>query len=138
MAEQQFPEPIASGLIFNPEGKLFLMKSHKWNNQYVIPGGHIELGEDMKTALKREIKEETNLDIFDSKLLIFHEFIYDQSCTKKKHFIFFNFTCKTESQEVILNSEGQSHVWASPEEALNLPTDPYTRKSIEKYLKDNS
>jgi len=114
------------------------MKSHKWNNQCVIPGGHIELGEDMKTALKREIKEETNLDVFDRKLLIFHEFIYDQSCAKKKHFIFFNFTCKTDSEEVILNSEGQSHVWVSPEEALNLSIDPYTRKSIEKHLKDNS
>ena len=136
MVKQQFPEPTASGLIFNKDGKVFLMKSHKWKDQYVIPGGHIELGEDMETALKREIKEETNLDVTNAKLLCFHEFIFDDSCAKKKHFIFFNFCCQTDSEEVILNSEGQSYVWVLPEEALNLNIDPYTRKSIEKYLKE--
>ena len=57
MPEQQYPEPTVGALIFNAEGKLFLMQSHKWKGKYVMPGGHIELGERMLDALKREVKE---------------------------------------------------------------------------------
>lgn len=135
MTKQKFPEPTCGALIFNLEGKIFLMKSHKWKGKYVIPGGHIELGETMEKALKREIKEETGLDIFDIGLIFFQEFIFDKSYWKKKHFIFFDFSCKTKSTKVKLNSEGQAYLWAKIEEALKLPIEPYTRKTIEGYLK---
>jgi 5'-nucleotidase (lipoprotein e(P4) family) len=36
MTKQQFPEPTVGALIFNPEGKLFLTKSHKWRDQYIV------------------------------------------------------------------------------------------------------
>ncbi|MBR9691943.1 NUDIX domain-containing protein [Candidatus Woesearchaeota archaeon] len=134
MPEQQFPEPTVGALILNKEGKMFLMKSHKWKDKYVIPGGHVELGETMEQALKREIKEETSLDIYDIKLLLFQEFIYDSVFWKKRHFIFFDFACKTDSLDVKLNEEGQAHVWATPEEALKMDVEPYTLATIEKYL----
>ena len=105
MVEQQFPEPTVGALIFNPKGEIFLMKSHKWRNKYVIPGGHIELGETMEEAIKREIKEETGLDIYDIEFLCFQEFVFDKAFWKKKHFIFLDFICKTKSSKVELNSE---------------------------------
>ena len=56
---KQFPEPTVGALVFNPEGKILLIKSYKWTGKYVISGGHIELGESIEQALKREVKEET-------------------------------------------------------------------------------
>ena len=94
MAEQQFPEPTVGALIFNKEGKIFLMKSHKWNNRYVIPGGHIELGETIKQAVKREGKKETKPDIHKLKLIITQEFINEPNFWKKRHFIFFDLLAK--------------------------------------------
>jgi len=135
MPEQQFPEPGAGALIFNPEGKIFLMRSRKWRGKYVIPGGHIELGEKIEDALRREIKEETGLDIYDIEFLYFQEFIFDKAFWKKRHFIFLNFACKTKSTKVELNSEGQEYVWVSLKEALKLPVEPYTRGVIEEYMK---
>ncbi len=135
MAEQAYPEPTCGALIFNPEGKVFLMKSHKWKDKYVIPGGHVELGESLKETLKREIKEETGLEIYDPEFVCFQEFIFDDAFWKKKHFLFFDFACKTNSKKVTLNSEGQEYVWVKPEEALRLPVEPYTKKAIEEYLK---
>lgn len=134
MPDQQFPEPTCGALIFNSEGKVFLMKSHKWRDKYVIPGGHVELGEKIEDSLKREIKEETGLDIYDIKFLCFQEFIFDDTFWKKKHFIFFDFACKTNSTKVELNSEGQEFVWVSVEGALKL-SEPYTKNAIQEYLR---
>lgn len=132
--KQQYPEPTVGALIFNPEGKIFLMKSYKWRGKYVIPGGHIELGEKTEEALKREIKEETGLDIDDIEFLCYQDFIFDKAFWKRKHFIFLDFVCKTDSTEVKLDSEGQEFVWVSLEEALKLQVEPYTRRAIEEYM----
>lgn len=135
MAKQKFPEPTVGALILNKDGEIFLMKSYKWKNKYVMPGGHIELGEEIEDALRREIKEETGLDIFDIDFICWQEFIFDKVFWKKKHFIFFDFACKTKSSKVKLNSEGQEFIWCSPQEALKLPIEPYTRRTILEYLK---
>lgn len=130
MSKQKYPEPTVGALIFNPQGKLLLMKSHKWRDKYVVPGGHIELGECIEEALIREVKEETNLDIFDIRFLCYQDFIFDDSFWKSRHYVFLDFTCKTFSTDVILNHEAQEYVWVSLEEGLNLPIDPYTEHAI--------
>jgi nucleoside triphosphatase len=137
MPEDKYPEPTVGGLVFNSEGKLFLMKSHKWRNNYTIPGGHIEIGEAMIDTLVREIKEETGLDVYDVEFLIFQEFINDSAFWKKKHFIFFDFVAKTDSTIVTLNDEAQEYVWVSLNEAFELPIDRYTKRAIEKYIEIN-
>lgn len=134
MGKQYFPEPTAGGLIFNLKDELLLMKSHKWHNKYVIPGGHVELGETIQGALKREIKEETGLTIYDINFLHFFEFIYDKGFWKKRHFILFDFYAKTKSTKVKLNDEGQEYIWVKPKDALKLPVEPYTTEAIKKYL----
>lgn len=57
MTDQRYPEPTVGALILNLQGQLFLMKSPKWRGKYVVPGGHVELGESLEEALRREIKE---------------------------------------------------------------------------------
>jgi len=135
MSKQQFPEPTVGALIFNQEDKIFLMKTHKWRNRYSIPGGHIELGERIEDALRREVKEETGLDIYHIQFIGIQECIFDDAFWEKKHFIFIDYTCKTKSTEVRLNSEGQDYIWVSLDEAFNLPIEPYTERTIKEYMK---
>ncbi len=134
MEGQKYPEPAVGALILNPEKQLFLMRSHKWHGQYVIPGGHIELGETMERALIREVKEETNLDIHNIEFLLFQEFIFDKSFWKKDHYIFFDYLCRTDSSDVILNEEAEEYTWVSVEEALKLQVEHYTRVVIEAFM----
>jgi nucleoside triphosphatase len=134
MADQQYPEPTVRAFIFNAKGELLLLQSHKWPGRYVIPGGHVELGERLEQAVVRESKEETGLDVYDVAFINFQEFIYDPAFWKPRHFIFFDFACKTDGAEVCLNDEAQGYIWVELRQALSLALDTYTRRSIEVYL----
>jgi len=135
MSKQEYPEPTVGALIFNPKGELFLMKSHKWRGKYVVPGGHLELGESIEEAVIREVKEETNLDVYDLKFLCLQEFIYDEAFWKPKHFLFLDYTCKTNQTIATLNHEAQEYLWISLDEALELPVDGYTLRAIQEVFR---
>jgi len=128
-------EVCAGALVFS-KGKILLLRSHKWNNNLVMPGGHIEYGERIKDALVREIREETGLEIKDIRFIGVQEFIFDKVFYKKKHFIFLDFFCKAKGGRIKLNNEAEDYEWIKPEEALRRKDiEPYTKKVIKIYLK---
>jgi nucleoside triphosphatase len=137
MPDQIFPEPTVGVFIFNKAGEMLLLVSHKFPGKYVVPGGHVELGERLEETAVREAKEETGLDIYGLKFINFQEFIYDSSFWKKRHFIFFDFYCKADSLDVQLNDEAQEYTWVGLDAALQLPLDEYTRISVEKIIAGN-
>ena len=59
------------------------------------------------------------------------------SGSKPRHFIFFDYACKTDATEVQLNDEAQDHLWVRLEAALRLPLDSYTQFAILEILKQN-
>ena len=134
-SNQVNPEPTVGGLIVNGEGKILLVKSHKWFDSYTLPGGHIELGETMAEAVKREVKEETGLEVEVKEMLLAQEAIFAPEFYKKKHFIFFDFLCRSKDQTVKLDQEElQDYVWVYPGAAYNLKLDSFTRKTLDRYL----
>lgn len=136
MAQPERPTVTVGPLIFNKQGKLFLMQSPKWHNKWVIPGGKIELGETMEHAVKREIKEETNLELEKIEFLTVLENIFDPVFVKRKHFIHINFTAHTTNPNaVVLNDEANAYKWVTLQEAEKMDVEPYTKKLIELYKK---
>jgi nucleoside triphosphatase len=132
---QVYPEPTVGALIVNKEGMILLAKSHKWFDKYTLPGGHIEVGETMKEAVVREMKEEVGLDVEVSELLLMQEAIFAEEFWKRRHFIFFDFLCKSRDQQVKLDGrELQEYVWEYPGAAFRLNLDSFTKKTLEKYL----
>ncbi len=134
MSEQRYPEPTVGALIVDSQNRFFFMRSHKWGGRWVIPGGHVELGETLEEALRREIKEETNLEIRDVEFIHFQEFVYGATFWKKRHFLFFDYACRVSSSDVKLNEEAQEYAWVSVEEARGLDLESYTRKTLETYV----
>jgi nucleoside triphosphatase len=50
--KKEYPEPVVGAFIFNDGGEVLLVKSPKWDVEYTIPGGHIELGETIEKYLE--------------------------------------------------------------------------------------
>jgi nucleoside triphosphatase len=134
MPAQQYPEPTVRAVILNTRADVFLMRSHKWRDLWVVPGGHIELGEAIEDALRREVKEETGLEVHDLHFLLWQEFVYDQAFWEERHFIFFDYECRSETEEATLNEEAQEYQWVPVEKALEFPMDGYTKRAIEKHM----
>jgi len=124
----------AGAVIYNSEGKIFLMTSPKWN-KYVIPGGKIENGETKIEALKREIKEELGIEITD--IVKISESIKKPSPDFKDPtltFHFVSFSAKALQTKIIPNEEISEYGWYTIEEALKLPLVDSTESLIKKYI----
>ena len=132
---QVFPQPTVGALIVNEEGKILLARSYKWFDKYTLPGGHIELGESMVKAVKREVKEEVGLNVEVVELLLIQEAIFAPEFHKKKHFIFIDFYCKSKDERVKLDQkEIQDYIWVYPGAAYKLKLDSFTKKTLDRFL----
>jgi FolB domain-containing protein len=132
---QKFPLVTVGALIFNQKNKILFLKTHKWKGQYGLPAGKLEYGENIIDGLKREIKEETNLEVYDIKFLLNQEIRNPKDFFKKAHFVSINHTCKAKNSKVKLNYEAQSFSWVSAESSLKLNLNKPTEELIEYYLK---
>jgi len=130
-----FPLVTAGALIFNKKNQILFVKSDKWKGQYGIPAGKVHYGEKIIDGLKREIKEETKLDVYGIKFLLRQEIINPKDFFKKSHFVSLNHTCKAKSTNVKLNNEAQSYKWVTAENALKLELNKPTKGLIQYYLK---
>ena len=132
---QHYPEATVGALVVNPNGEVLIVRSVKWNDKFTVPGGHVELGERAEDAIKREVKEETGLDIESVELLLVQQAIYPEDYYRHEHFIFMDYLCQTRNSEVKLDGrELQEYSWMKPEEALKLNMEEYTRNFVTKYL----
>ena len=104
---QTYPEPIVGALVFDSQGSLLLVKSHKWRDLYGLPGGHVELGETMKDAVRREVEEETGLYVDQVRFLCFQEMVFDDTFWTKSHFVFFRFCLQVRRDRRELECRGR-------------------------------
>lgn len=132
---ENYPLIAVGALIFNKRGQILFLKSNKWKGQYGIPAGKLRYGESVLAGLKREIKEETNLDVYDIKFLLNQEIIIPKNFFKKAHFVSINHTCKAKSEDVRLNHEAESYKWIKPEDALRHNFNTPTKELVQYYLK---
>jgi nucleoside triphosphatase len=126
------------GLVLNAEGKIFLAKSPKWNNKWIIPCGHIEHGECAEEALVREVREETGLLVKPLHMLAVKDCIHPENYHKpEKHFVMINYLCKVVGGEEKLDGrELVESVWIDAESSLEtLDVEEYSAVSIETYIK---
>ncbi len=81
--------PSVYGLVLN--GDQLLLAKAQTTRKYVLPGGGIELGEQVEAALKREVWEETGITVEVGAFLHFHTdlFYYDPTELALQGFLFY-------------------------------------------------
>ncbi len=122
--------PIATvgGLIFNAVGEVLMIRTHKWSDLWGIPGGKIKWGEPAIEALRREVREETNLEVTDIAFVLVQDCIRSKEFYREAHFVLLNYTCRCAGEpEVKLNEEAREFRWVGTAQALELPLNQPTR-----------
>jgi len=123
-------------VIYDGQGRVFLMTSPKWGDNYIVPGGEINPGETPLQALRREItEEELGIELCDV--------VYAGRSTKRPGTDFqdpdttFNFTdyyARAEQTAVNPNDEIGSWGWFAIDDALRLPLLDSTMNLLTRYI----
>ena len=90
---------------------------------YTLPGGVVELGETLVEAVKREIREETDLEIEPHGLAGYRQVIArDSSGRIERHFVILPFAARWLAGEIALNDELAEAQWLAADELSGLKT----------------
>ena len=119
------------GLINEKNEVLISLRKNRsdYNDCWEFPGGKLEKDESWQTALKRELKEELDIEIKETLFLGKVEYDYE------------NFTVELSLLEVkdfdgkIKLKEAEDGVWIKPEELSKYKLTPADQKLIEKLKK---
>ncbi len=94
---------VRVAVILIKDEKILLVRHRKHRQSYwVLPGGTVEWGETLKETAKREMKEETNLEIALGDLAFINEAIPGDG---QRHIIDFYFTAKISGGDLKVTRE---------------------------------
>lgn len=134
----RFPIVTVGAAIFHPRtNEVLMIRTHKWSGLWGIPGGKVHHGEPCQDALRRELKEETNLDISDVEFMLVQDCISSKEFYRDAHFVLLNYRCRAvEPLEVKLNEEAQEFRWVPLDAALRMELNEPTRILLEALRND--
>jgi 8-oxo-dGTP pyrophosphatase MutT (NUDIX family) len=106
-----------------------------WPLHWEIPRGKCDQGVNEKTTicLKREVKEETGLDVIPIEFIDKFTYIAKGGTRESTQY---NYLCKMKNpnQPIKLSKEHQDHQWITSVGEVELMTQPETKKTISKVL----
>jgi len=137
MSRQYPPAPIVGvGVItVNDEKKVLLVKrgNEPRKGLWSVPGGMVELGERVREAGIREVKEECNIDVEPEEVISVVDIILkDQDNGVKYHYVLIEYLAKYLGGEVQAQSDVLEAGWFARTELDDLDLPEVTRKVIEK------
>lgn len=114
----------SAGALIKKDGKYLLLDRNSPPFGYAAPAGHVDGGEDPKTAVCREVKEETGYDLLDVALL-YEEEVHNNTCSKgvSVHY-WYVFEGSVEGTPHRSERETKAMRWCAPAEIKKLRLEP--------------
>lgn len=136
---KQFPTHIVAvdGIVENERNEILLVKNRD-KEVWTIPGGQVEIGENLINALIREIKEESGIDVTVDKLVCIssntgtYEGYNGYGIVPTK--VMFGFTCTFVSGELSDSDETSESRWIPRDAVLDYITIPNLVERFQAYL----
>lgn len=104
-----------SKVIIIKNNKILLLQ--KRNGKYEIPGGHIEVGESAINGAKREVKEETGLDVINLKQITSN----NSRVLYRGNII---------NSNIVLSDEHKSYKFVLQKDLFKLPLSKWSKKDL--------
>jgi 8-oxo-dGTP pyrophosphatase MutT (NUDIX family) len=120
----------ARGLIFDGEGRIFLVK-HSYVAGWHLPGGGVEPGETLLAALERELREEGNIELTEPPAL--HAIYFNRRVSRRDHVALYVVRSFRQTAPPQPNSEIVAHGFFAPQ-SLPENTSRATRERIAEVL----
>ncbi|SFP41322.1 ADP-ribose pyrophosphatase YjhB, NUDIX family [Bradyrhizobium sp. Ghvi] len=114
VAQPTRPQIAVSAAIFR-EGKVLLTRRARSPAKgfYSLPGGRVEFGESLHQALRREVDEETGLEIEIGGLAGWREVL--PAAPGAGHYLIMSFAARWVTREPSLNDELDDYRWIAPD-----------------------
>ena len=108
------PQLAVSGAIFRDDRILLVRRARSpARGFYSLPGGRVEFGESLHTALLREVDEETGLKIEIAGLAGWREVL--PGISGGGHYLIMSFAARWIGSEPVLNDELDDFKWLAPD-----------------------
>jgi 8-oxo-dGTP diphosphatase len=119
-----------SGIITDDHGRALLIQRRD-NRHWKPPGGVLELGETIADGLRREIREETGLDIEPDALTGIYK-------NMARGIIALVFRCKITGGQLTANDEVTAFRWADQAAIRQLTTEAYAVRLLDALRQDDT
>ena len=119
------------GLLIAQTGELLLIRTAKWSGRWGLPGGKIDYGETMLEAYRREMREETGIEVEHADWLCIQDCIESPEFTQPRHFLLINYVSRLAGRpEPRKNYESTQIGWFSPAQVAGMDLNQPTRAAI--------
>jgi 8-oxo-dGTP diphosphatase len=105
---------VAIGAIVIDKGSILLVKrnTEPARGQWSLPGGRVELGETLREALVREVREETGIDVDIDGLIGTAEWVVrDDDGEIAFHYVILDYVCTARSTDVNAGDDAADVRW---------------------------
>lgn len=119
------PTIKVAGAILLKDNKFLILQRHPDKPEpltWGLPSGKVDTGEDTVTAVKREVLEETSIDLSNAELFNI-QFIYNKEYDFKSYIVDYYVYKVNVPNEVETKLEKGAHLmhkWVTPEECLSM------------------
>lgn len=111
------PNVGVGGVVIHRGCVLLVRRGHEpLKGRWTIPGGMVEVGEELRDAVQRELKEETGLDVEPGCLIEVFDRIQRAGRRVRYHFVIADYLCRLKSGKLRPASDVLDARWVDPRE----------------------
>ena len=140
MAGREYPErPLVGvgGVVIDGERVLLTRRGREpLKGEWSLPGGLVEVGESLADAVRREIAEETGLEVrVEGIVKVLDRITRDKRRRVKYHYVLVDFLCRADGGVLRASSDVSEARWVRRRDLAKYSLRPATLRVIEKAFK---